>query len=94
MFGAAGQAAGIAERASLGDDGDGEGAKRKAEEQLAPSCGIAQYPANGNTVEELRAAAERSMLTLQVALRSASVATALEAVNRARLALEVAANEL
>ena len=62
----------------------------KAEEQLAPSCGIAQYPANGKTVDELRAAAAKSMLTLQVALRSASVATAQQAVNRARAALDAA----
>jgi len=62
----------------------------KAEERLAPSCGIAQYPANGKTVDELRAAAGKSMLTLQVALRSASVATAQEAVNRARKAVEAA----
>jgi diguanylate cyclase (GGDEF)-like protein len=62
----------------------------KAEERLAPSCGIAQYPANGKTVEELRAAAAKSMRTLQVALRSASVATAQEGVNRARRAIEAA----
>ena len=62
----------------------------KSEERLAPSCGIAQYPANGKTVDELRAAAAKSMLTLQVALRSASVATAQEAVNRARQAVEAA----
>jgi len=62
----------------------------KAEERLAPSCGIAQYPANGKTVDELRAAAAKSMLTLQVALRSASVATAQEGVNRARRAVEAA----
>lgn len=62
----------------------------KAEERLAPSCGIAQYPANGKTTGELREAAAKSMLTLQVALRSASVATAQEAVNRARRALEAA----
>ena len=63
----------------------------KTEEYLAPSCGIAQYPANGKTVDELRTAAAKSMLTLQVALRSASVAAAQEAVNRARAALEAAA---
>jgi diguanylate cyclase (GGDEF)-like protein len=62
----------------------------KSEERLAPSCGIAQYPANGKTVDDLRAAAAKSMLTLQVALRSASVATAQEAVNRARAAVEAA----
>jgi diguanylate cyclase (GGDEF)-like protein len=62
----------------------------KSEEQLAPSCGIAQYPANGKTIDELREAARKSMLTLQVALRSASVATAQEAVNRARHAVEAA----
>lgn len=62
----------------------------KAEERLAPSCGIAQYPANGKTVDELRAAAAKSMLTLQVALRSASVATAQDGVNRARRAVEAA----
>jgi diguanylate cyclase (GGDEF)-like protein len=62
----------------------------KTEEALAPSCGIAQYPVNGKTVDELRAAAAKSMLTLQVALRSASVATAQEAVNRARRAIEAA----
>jgi diguanylate cyclase (GGDEF)-like protein len=62
----------------------------KTEERLAPSCGIAQYPANGKTVAELREAANKSMLTLQVALRSASVATAQDAVNRARRALEAA----
>jgi diguanylate cyclase (GGDEF)-like protein len=62
----------------------------KAEERLAPSCGIAQYPANGKTVDELRAAAAKSMLTLQVALRSAGVATAQEGVNRARRGVEAA----
>jgi diguanylate cyclase (GGDEF)-like protein len=62
----------------------------KAEERLAPSCGIAQYPANGKTVDDLRTAAAKSMLTLQVALRSASVATAQEGVNRARRAVEAA----
>jgi diguanylate cyclase (GGDEF)-like protein len=62
----------------------------KTEERLAPSCGIAQYPANGKTVDELRAAAAKSMLTLQVALRSASVATAQEGVNRARRAIAAA----
>ena len=62
----------------------------KSEERLAPSCGIAQYPANGKTVDELREAARKSMLTLQVALRSASVATAQEAVNRARRGVEAA----
>ena len=66
----------------------------KSEERLAPSCGIAQYPANGKTVDELRAAAAKSMLTLQVALRSASVATAQEGVNRARRALEAAQRAL
>ena len=62
----------------------------KNEERLAPSCGIAQYPVNGKTSSELREAAAKSMLTLQVALRSASVATAQETVNRARRALEAA----
>jgi diguanylate cyclase (GGDEF)-like protein len=62
----------------------------KSEERLAPSCGIAQYPANGKTVDDLRAAAAKSMLTLQVALRSAAVATAQEAVNRARRGVEAA----
>ena len=66
----------------------------KTEERLAPSCGIAQYPVNGKTVDELREAAAQSMRTLQVALRSASVATAQEAVNRARRALEAAAAAL
>jgi diguanylate cyclase (GGDEF)-like protein len=65
-----------------------------SEEVLAPSCGIAQYPANGKTVDELREAAAKAMRTLQVALRSASVATAQEAVNRARAALEAAAQFL
>lgn len=62
----------------------------KAEVRLAPSCGIAQYPANGKTPDELREAARKQMLTLQVALRSASVATAQEAVNKARAAVEAA----
>jgi diguanylate cyclase (GGDEF)-like protein len=66
----------------------------KSEERLAPSCGIAQYPANGKSVDELRAAAAKSMQTLQVALRSAAVATAQEGVNRARRALEAAATAL
>lgn len=66
----------------------------KSEERLAPSCGIAQYPANGKTVDELRAAAKKSMLTLQVALRSASVAAAQENVNRARRNVEAAAAAL
>jgi diguanylate cyclase (GGDEF)-like protein len=65
-----------------------------SEEVLAPSCGIAQYPANGKTVNELREAAAKAMRTLQVALRSASVAAAQEAVNRARAALEAAAQFL
>jgi diguanylate cyclase (GGDEF)-like protein len=63
----------------------------KSEERLMPSCGIAQYPANGKTVDELRTAAKKSMLTLQVALRSASVTAAQEAVDRARRNLEAAA---
>lgn len=62
----------------------------KTEERLAPSCGIAQYPANGKTVEALRTAAADSMRTLMVALRSASVATAQEAVDKAKRALEAA----
>lgn len=66
----------------------------KTEERLAPSCGIAQYPANGKTVDELRTAAAKSMATLQVALRSAAVATAQEGVNRARRALAAAATAL
>lgn len=66
----------------------------KSEERLLPSCGIAQYPANGKTVDELRSAAKKAMLTLQVALRSASVAAAQENVNRARRALEAAAQAL
>jgi diguanylate cyclase (GGDEF)-like protein len=63
----------------------------KAEERLAPSCGIAQYPANGKTADELRTAAAKAMLTLQVALRSASVAAAQENVGKARRALDAAA---
>ena len=66
----------------------------KNEEVLAPSCGIAQYPANGKTVDELREAAAKAMRTLQVAMRSASVTAAQEAVNRARAALEAAAQFL
>jgi diguanylate cyclase len=66
----------------------------KAEERLAPSCGIAQYPVNGKTVDELRAAAAKAMLTLQVALRSAAVAAAQDAVNRARRAVQAAAAAL
>jgi diguanylate cyclase (GGDEF)-like protein len=62
----------------------------KTEQRLAPSCGIAQYPANGKTVDELREAARKSMLTLQVALRSTAVATAQAAVNRARAAVDAA----
>jgi diguanylate cyclase (GGDEF)-like protein len=62
----------------------------KSEEQLAPSCGIAQYPANGKTVGALFVHAVQNMRTLQVALRSAAVATAQEAVNRARRAVEAA----
>ncbi len=62
----------------------------KTEERLAPSCGIAQYPANGKTVGMLFVHAVQNMRTLQVALRSASVATAQEAVNRARRAVEAA----
>lgn len=63
----------------------------KAEERLAPSCGIGQYPANGKTADELRTAAAKAMLILQVALRSAAVAAAQENVGRARRALEAAA---
>jgi diguanylate cyclase (GGDEF)-like protein len=63
----------------------------KAEERLAPSCGIAQYPTNGKTAGELRTAAAKAMLTLQIALRSASVAAARENVGKARRALEAAA---
>jgi diguanylate cyclase (GGDEF)-like protein len=61
---------------------------------LAPSCGIAQYPANGKTVDDLRAAAANAMRTLQVALRSAGVAAAQEVVNRARAAVDAANAEL
>jgi diguanylate cyclase (GGDEF)-like protein len=61
---------------------------------LAPSCGIAQYPGNGKTVDDLRAAATNAMRTLQVALRSAAVAAAQEVVNRARAAADAAQAEL
>lgn len=66
----------------------------KADERLAPSCGIAQYPANGKTADDLREHARKTMLTLQVALRSASVAAAQEAVNKARQAVEAAQTAL
>lgn len=66
----------------------------KGEFILAPSCGIAQYPAHGKTVDDLRAAAASAMRTLQIALRSAGVAAAQEVVNRARAAAEAAQAEL
>jgi diguanylate cyclase (GGDEF)-like protein len=61
---------------------------------LAPSCGIAQYPANGKTADALRAASANAMRTLQIALRSAGVAAAQEVVNRARAVVEAANAEL
>jgi diguanylate cyclase (GGDEF)-like protein len=61
-----------------------------SEERLAPGCGIAQFPANGKTVAELRAYAAKSMDTLLVAMRSQSVATAQEAINKARATVDAA----
>ena len=66
----------------------------KTEFLLAPSCGIAQYPVNGKTVDELLAAAATAMRTLQVALRSAGVAAAQDLVNKARAAVDAANAEL
>ena len=66
----------------------------KDEVRLAPSCGIAQYPASGKTVDELRAAAVKAMRAMQIALRSAAVAAAEQAVTRARAAVEAATVEL
>jgi len=66
----------------------------KSEERLAPSCGIAQYPANGKTADDLRNAAAKQMLVLQVALRSASVTAAQDAINRAREAIAAAQTAL
>jgi diguanylate cyclase (GGDEF)-like protein len=66
----------------------------KGEIILAPSCGIAQYPAHGKTVDDLRTAAANAMRTLQIALRSAGVAAAQEVVNRARAVVEAAVAEL
>lgn len=66
----------------------------KTEFRLAPSCGIAQYPLNGKTVEELCLAAAASMRTLQVALRTAGVAAAQDLVNKARAAVDAASAEL
>jgi diguanylate cyclase (GGDEF)-like protein len=66
----------------------------KTEFRLAPSCGIANVPANGKTVDELRTHAATAMRTLQVALRSAGVAAAQEAVNRARAVVEAATADL
>jgi diguanylate cyclase (GGDEF)-like protein len=66
----------------------------KTEFRLAPRCGIAQYPANGKTVDELRVAAANAMRTLQVALRTAGVAAAQELVNKARAAVDAANAEL
>jgi diguanylate cyclase (GGDEF)-like protein len=65
-----------------------------SEERLAPGCGIAQFPANGKTVEELRAYAAKSMQTLLIAMRSQSVATAQEAINKARATVDAAQAEL
>jgi diguanylate cyclase (GGDEF)-like protein len=66
----------------------------KTEFRLAPSCGIAQYPANGKTVDELCVAAANAMRTLQVALRTAGVAAAQDLVNKARAAVDAANAEL
>jgi diguanylate cyclase (GGDEF)-like protein len=66
----------------------------KDEVTLAPSCGIAQYPANGKTFDELRAAAEKATRALQVAMRTAAVGAAADAVRRAQAAIEAAQAEL
>jgi len=54
------------------------------EERLSPGCGIAQFPANGKTVNELRTFAANAMRTLLVAMRTAGVVVAQENINKAR----------
>ena len=63
-------------------------------ETLATGCGIAQYPANGKTVDELIAHAAGAMRTLLVAMRTAGVAAAQENINKARAAVEAAQKTL
>jgi diguanylate cyclase (GGDEF)-like protein len=63
-------------------------------ETLSPGCGIAQYPANGKTVDELRSFAANAMHTLLIAMRTAGVAAAQENINKARAAVEAAQKTL
>jgi diguanylate cyclase (GGDEF)-like protein len=63
-------------------------------ETLAPGCGIAQYPANGKTVDELRTYAANAMRTLLIAMRTAGVAAAQENINKARAAVDAAQKTL
>jgi diguanylate cyclase (GGDEF)-like protein len=60
------------------------------EERLSPGCGIAQYPANGKTVEELRTYAANAMRALLIAMRSATVKEAQDKINRARANVDAA----
>lgn len=62
----------------------------QSDERLSPGCGIAQYPANGKTVAELRTYAENGMRTLLVAMRNATVVEAQEKIDRARANVEAA----
>jgi diguanylate cyclase (GGDEF)-like protein len=63
-------------------------------ETLASGCGIAQYPANGKTVADMRTYAANAMRTLLVAMRTAGVAAAQENINKARAAVEAAQKTL
>jgi diguanylate cyclase (GGDEF)-like protein len=63
-------------------------------ETLAPGCGIAQYPANGKTVDELRTFAANAMRTLLIAMRTAGVAQAQENINKARANVDAAQRAL
>jgi diguanylate cyclase (GGDEF)-like protein len=62
----------------------------QGEERLSPGCGIAQYPANGKTLEELRTYAASAMRSLLIAMRSASVKEAQDKINRARAHVDAA----
>ena len=62
--------------------------------KLGPACGIANYGVNGTTPEALVAAAEKTMQTLKIAMRTAAVVAAQEVVTKAQAAVEAAIAEV